>query len=107
MFGLTLPARVVDVTDGDTVVIEVRRQIRVRLEDCWAPELRHAGGIEAKRFLEKLIDGKDVAVQVGLEPDGRFGDKMTFGRVVGRIAIDGKDVSELMIEAGHATKERG
>jgi endonuclease YncB( thermonuclease family) len=106
MFGLSLPCRVIDVTDGDTVVCEIKRTIRIRLVDCWAPELRDEGGIEAKRFLEKLVDGKDVTLQIELEPDGRFGDRMTFGRILGRVLIDGKDASELMVDAGHATKKR-
>jgi endonuclease YncB( thermonuclease family) len=106
MFGLTLPGNVLDVHDGDTVTVEVRRTLRIRLLDCWAPELRDAGGLEAKRYLETLIEGKDVTLQIDLEADGRFGDKMSFGRVLGRILVDGKDVSELMIEAGFATKER-
>ena len=47
MFGLTLPGNVLDVHDGDTVTVEVKRTLRIRLLDCWAPELRDAGGLEA------------------------------------------------------------
>ena len=106
MFGLIMPGRVMEITDGDTVVVEIKRLVRVRLLDCWAPELRTADGLEAARHLAKLIDGKDVTVQIDLSPDGRFGDKMSFNRVLGRLLIDGRDVSELMVESGHATKER-
>ena len=106
MFGLTLPARVMEVHDGDTVVVEIKRTLRIRLLDCWAAELRDDGGPEAKQHLESLIDGREVVLQIQIEPDGRFGDQMSFNRVLGRLLIDGRDVSELMVEAGHATKER-
>lgn len=106
MFGLTLPARVIDVTDGDTVVVEVRRSLRIRLLDCWAQETFTEEGLRARRALEKLIDGKEVTLEIQIEPDGRFGDQMSFNRILGRLKIDGRDVSELMCESGHATKER-
>ena len=38
--GLTAQCKVLDVYDGDTVTVEVRTIARVRLLDCWAPEVR-------------------------------------------------------------------
>lgn len=111
-FGLVLPARVVGVVDGDTVEVELRRRVRVRLLDCWAPETHTTNqeekqrGFAAKEYLHNLVNGKDVSLEIELAPDGKFGDQMTFGRVLGRIEIDGKDVSELMVASGHATQER-
>lgn len=112
-FGFVLPAKVVGVIDGDTIEIDVRRRIRVRLLDCWAPETRTTDaeerqrGIAAKEFLHNLIGGKDVSVEIELEPDGKFGDQMTFGRILGRVYLEDEiDVSKIMVESGHATKER-
>lgn len=113
MFGVTLPARVVGVTDGDTIEVEVSRRLRIRLLDCWAPETRTTDpeekqrGFAAKEFLHDLIHGKDVSVQIDIEPDERFGDQMSFGRVLARVYLDGMDVSKAVVEAGHATSERG
>lgn len=104
--GLILPARVIEVTDGDTVVVEFRRELRIRLLDCWAPEPCTQEGLDAKNHLQRLIDGKEVTVEIPIEPDGRFGDKMSFNRILGRLVIDGQDVSELMVQEGHATQER-
>lgn len=112
-FGFILPAKVVGVIDGDTIEVEVRRRLRVRLLDCWAPETHTTDseekerGFAAKEFLHNLINGKDVSVEIELEPDGKFGDQMTFNRILGRVYLEGEiDVSQIMVESGHATKER-
>ena len=98
--GWTTEATVVSVYDGDTCTIEVRRFIKVRLEDCWAPERREKGGIESGDYLADLIEGEKVLVRIGGSED--VWRRRTFGRDVGRIWIDGDDVSTLMIESGHA-----
>lgn len=110
--GWTTPCVVVDVYDGDTVVVDVTRRIRVRLLDCWAPEIR--GGTEAekelgrraKEKLESFIgDAQAVVLHVPTE-DNDAKDWMTMGRVLGRLFADQKDVSVEMVKAGHATVEK-
>lgn len=96
--------RVVRVIDGDTLEAEVSRRLRVRLLDCWAPELREPGGHEAQSFLAGLVAGQTVTLQVPTEHELQAA--FSFGRVLGRIWIGGNDVSRLMIEAGHATREK-
>lgn len=113
MFGVTLPAKVVGVIDGDTIEVDVSRRLRIRLLDCWAPECRTTDpeekerGFAAKEFLHELIHGQEVTVQIDLEPDERFGDQMSFGRVLAHVYLDGMDVSQAVVAAGHATKDRG
>jgi endonuclease YncB( thermonuclease family) len=114
MFGLTFPATVTRVIDGDTVEVEIKRKIRIRLLDCWAPETRttnlveKAKGIKSKKNLQKEAEGQPVSVSVPIEAGGKFGDAMTFGRVLGHIvrSNDGVDLSVLQVESGYATKER-
>jgi len=36
---LSVPCKITEVYDGDTVTVEVTLTARVRLLDCWAPEL--------------------------------------------------------------------
>lgn len=106
--GWSLPVTVVEVYDGDTVTVELRMRARVRLLDCWAPELRDAGGERSKRRLEKLALGKEGVLYVSRAGDGRLDKHFTFGRLLGRIWI-GEDVSDLssqMVEGGFATKEK-
>ena len=50
------PARVVDVTDGDTIVVEPARggdRVKVRLYGIDAPEMKQPGGRFAKAFVQK------------------------------------------------------
>lgn len=114
MLGLTLPGTVSRVIDGDTVEIKIERTIRVRLLDCWAPETRTSSAIEKQRgidsrdHLEREAIGREVELQIPLDADGKFGDAMSFGRVLGRVrrVDDGQDLSVLQVAAGKATKAR-
>ena len=109
--GWVTPAEVVRVYDGDTVVVEVKKRFHVRLLDCWAPEVRtrdqaeKARGIAARDYLAELIDGREVLLEVpadGLE----VGKSFSFGRLLGRIYIDDRDVGQVLVDAGHATKTK-
>lgn len=112
MFGITFPAKVTRVLDGDTLEVKIERTIRIRILDCWAMETRTVNkqekdiGITAKQFLKNLILDKEVTLEIPIEGD-KFGDSMTFGRVLGVVKLDGKDVARIMIENGYAypTKE--
>lgn len=100
---IVLPCKVVHVHDGDTLAVEVTLRANVRLLDCWAPELREAGGAESRVKLTELTSGKTGMLTIPL--GNGLGDSLSFGRVLGRIEIDGKDVSEAMVASGYA-KER-
>ena len=121
MFSLSFPAAVQKVYDGDTIEVEVRRTIRVRILGLWCPEVRtrdaaeKAAGLAARDALRELIGPRltgsrranQVVVTVPIEADGRFGDSMSFGRVLGKVKTsDGIDVAEWMISRGHGTRER-
>ena len=109
--GWITRAKVVSVYDGDTLTIEVTRRMRVRLLDCWCPEIRTRDkeekerGLAAKAHLSKLLpEGSEVVLQIPSGTD--LGKSFTFGRVLGNIWAD-KDavssVSEQMVDSGHAT----
>ena len=107
--GWTTPCTVVDVYDGDTVVVDVTRRLRIRLLDCWAAEIRggtqasKAKGQAAKKKLEDfLADAQAVVLHIPIE-DNDAKDWMTLSRVLGRLFADGRDVSVEMVESGHAT----
>lgn len=106
------------VIDGDTLVVEIRRTIRVRLLDCWAPETRSkdedckAAGLAAKEFLEKFLpEGNDVIVEIPTDQEGENGDLasvLTMGRVLGNVwnSYKGEDVAKMMVKSGHATQSK-
>jgi endonuclease YncB( thermonuclease family) len=111
--GWTTPCTVVDVYDGDTVVVDVTRRLRVRLTGLWCDEIRggtaetKAAGQAAKAALEDfLADAKAVVLHVPFEDDD-FKDRLTMGRVLGKLFADGKDISVEMVEAGYGTAEKG
>lgn len=109
--GLTTGCRVVDVIDGDTLTVEITRQVRVRLLDCWAPETRtldadeKAKGLAAKVKLESLVNGGEAVLFAPGSDRERVGDAFTFGRVLAYLFIDGENVSKAMVESGHAKEK--
>ncbi|XZG69826.1 thermonuclease family protein [Chitinibacteraceae bacterium HSL-7] len=93
---LAQPARIERVSDGDTVRVQVGRQksYSLRLSYIDAPELKQSYGKASRDHLLKLIDDRPVEVEV-------FGQDR-YGRKLGRILIDGVDLSYLMVRDGYA-----
>tara|TARA_B100000749_G_C18302729_1_gene413309 strand:- start:196 stop:639 length:444 start_codon:yes stop_codon:yes gene_type:complete len=121
--GWTTEVEIKRVYDGDTLIVDVHRTLTVRLKDCWCSEIRTRDkeekkkGIAARNHLrEILLEEKNedtgkleyikAVLHIPASEDSELKDVFTFGRVLGHIFIDGKDVSEIMIESGHATKEK-
>ncbi len=110
--GFATRAKVVRVVDGDTVDVIIKRRMRIRLEDCWAPETRTKDleeklkGLEAKDFAEDLLMDKEVIVFIPGDPEGEMKDVFTFGRAVGRVFLDGEDFSAIMVREGLATRTK-
>ena len=110
--GYTTKGRVVHVVDGDTVDIEIRKRVRVRLLKCWAPELhgsRRNAGLASRENLKELCEGKLVKLHIPADEEGELASRFTFGRVLGFVYLeDDTNVSDLMVDSGHAarTKQR-
>jgi endonuclease YncB( thermonuclease family) len=113
--GWTTQARCLRVIDGDTIEVEVRRVIRVRMLDCWAPESRidarlpeaaqtaeKAAGIASRENLQRMCEGKDVVVQIPAGED--VAKAITMGRWLGRVWLegDGESLSEKQVREGFA-----
>jgi endonuclease YncB( thermonuclease family) len=94
--GQHLSLRVVGVHDGDTLtgLDDSKTQFKVRLDAIDAPELGQPFGQASKRALSEKVFGKDVVVI----PKTR--DK--YGRTVGHVMVDGRDVNLEMLEEGMA-----
>jgi endonuclease YncB( thermonuclease family) len=104
--NITIPAKVVRVIDGDTVDVSVSTTIRVRLEDCWCPERHEPSGLAATTAARAMMpEGSNCLVMISLEGVDEIKDVFTFGRVVGRVFTqEHGDISECLIESGHATR---
>ena len=124
--GWTTVGEVVAVPDGDTVYVEIRRRVRVRLLGCWSAESRRdpriksdidreaakLRGIAAKEHLTRIALGKRCVLMIPTQTDGEeissdVGDVFSLSRALGRVWVDGQDLSELQVERGYATREKG
>ncbi len=96
LVGMRVMAKVIGVTDGDTVDVDLGqgRRVRVRLEGVDTPERREPFSQQARTFTRVLMLDRDVQLT------GKDVDR--YGRLVGRISVDGTDASEALIGAGLA-----
>jgi micrococcal nuclease len=86
------------VIDGDTVVVEGGERIRSLLID--APEITGGShecyGEEARQLKADLVLGREVELAYDEECRDRF------GRLLAYLVVEGRDVSELLVERGFA-----
>jgi micrococcal nuclease len=86
---------VVSVSDGDTIkVLKDKKQIKIRLFEIDAPEMKQSFGKKSKAKLSDLIFKKTVKVV--------FNEKDKFGRTLGIVFLDGLNINEEMIRSGYA-----
>ena len=92
----TLTGRVVRIADGDTVTVldATNTQHRIRLQGIDAPESHQAFGTQSKKNLSEMIFDKDVTVV--------YDKTDQYGRLVGKILLNGKDVNLEQVKAGMA-----
>jgi endonuclease YncB( thermonuclease family) len=113
----TTRAKVLRVIDGDTVEVEVRRVVRVRMLDCWSPESKmdsrlpaeqqadeKKAGIASRENLRRLCEGRDVIVQIPAHVE--VAKAITLNRWLARVWVegDGESLSEKQVKGGFATK---
>jgi endonuclease YncB( thermonuclease family) len=88
-------AKCVGVVDGDTlVVLQGRKQIRVRIWGIDAPEGGQPFGRNAKLFMSELVFGKQVVVYPS--------DVDQYGRTVARVYSGDTDIGLAAVSAGYA-----
>jgi len=88
--------RVVGVHDGDTITVLTpdNVQLKIRLVEIDAPEIKQPFGQQSKQALSALVFGKSVEIR----PTG----KDRYGRTLARVFVDGTDVNLAMVKAGMA-----
>lgn len=95
---------VVDVHDGDSVrlVLDAGCDAAVhpwlRVKGVYCPELRQPGGPEARAFTVATLA---AATEVRVTTFGR-----SFARWVADISVDGHNLADLIVAAGHGTTSR-
>ena len=87
--------KVIKIADGDTLTILVdKQQLKIRLSDLDTPERKQPFGTRAKQALSDLAYGKQARV-VEVTKD-------RYGRIVGRVYVDGIDVNRELVAQGYA-----
>jgi len=107
--GYTADCTIYRVIDGDTVELEIKHRIRVRLLNCWAPESRTTDAEEKVRGLaakQHLIDLAKVGAEgtVSIPAGYDLSQTQTLNRLLGYVWIKGQDKSlnEIQVQSGHA-----
>ena len=87
---------VIKVTDGDTINIRDNddKTLKIRLAGIDAPEMSQPYGKESRSHLLGLIHGKEVVIETK--------KKDRYGRIIGTVYHDGKDVNLIRVQAGMA-----
>ena len=95
-----LTGKVVSVSDGDTLRVLVDdQQIKIRLGGIDAPESDQPFGQASKRYLAEAVAGQTVVVI--------FEKKDRYGRVIGKVLLDGADMNLRQVEAGDGNRISG
>lgn len=100
-FADPIAGPVASIRDGDTFVIGHQP---VRLCGIQAPEKSRRGAKEATAYLTRIVRGKAVRcvpVGDGTPCDGRS-SRRSHDRVVAQCFVQGRDIAEAMVAAGHA-----
>ena len=107
-------ATLCDVVDGDTVDVDIdlgfgiwMKDERVRIMGIDTPESRTRDlvekkfGLAAKKRITELLGEGTVVLKTQV---GRGGEDMKgkFGRILGDFKVDGRKVTEILVEEGHA-----
>jgi endonuclease YncB( thermonuclease family) len=97
--------------DGDTVDVEIKRVVRIRLLQCWAPESRSTDpavkklGLASKANLQKLAPpGTPVVCHFPALGGEKLSESLSLDRVLGHVwPVDSKaSLSQQQVEGGFA-----
>ncbi len=95
-FAETLTGKVVKITDVDTLYVldANNKQHKIRLAGIDAPERKQAYGLASRKHLASIVAGKQVTVE--------YEKRDRYGRIVGKVLLDGMDVCLEQVKAGFA-----
>ena len=86
---------VVAVYDGDTITLRTEtNKKKIRLAGIDAPELKQPYGVESRAVLREAVLDRQVQVET------TKADK--YGRVVGKVIVDGQDINLKQVQSGMA-----
>jgi micrococcal nuclease len=95
------PGVVTYVVDGDTVrarPLKGGKPVSIRVDGIDAPEICQNGGDASRDALKRRVLGRQVVIESRSRDD--------YGRLLGKVLLDGADVGEQMVKDGHAWSYR-
>jgi len=95
-FANSLTGKVVKITDGDTVyVLDANyKDHKIRLAGIDAPERKQACGLASRKHLASIVAGQPVTIE--------YQKRDRYGRIVGKVLLDGIDACLEQVKAGFA-----
>ncbi len=106
--ALCVPAVINEVHDGDTLTVSVDFSMRIRLIDCWAPELKDGvkGQVSKANLIKLTSKNQRCMVEIPLHDD--LGKSTSLGRILGRVTVQGQDsdLSTQQVQGGFATRRK-
>ena len=95
-FADTLTGKVVTVADGDSITVldSTNTQHRIRLQGIDAPERKQPFGNVSRKHLANLVAGKEVIM--------KWDKRDRYGRIVGKVWVNGLDACLEQVRAGLA-----
>lgn len=100
-------ATVLKCYDGDTFTCTVKLGLdvfkleKVRINGIDSPEMNTMEGKDAAKFIQKLMQGKEVII------DTNHDDREKYGRLLCKVYLDGEDIGALLIKKGMAKEYHG
>ncbi len=95
-FADTLTGKVVKITDGDTLyVLDAKyKEHKIRLAGIDALEQKQAYGLASRRHLASMVTGQQVMTE--------YQKRDRYGRILGKVWINGVDACLEQVKAGFA-----
>ncbi len=92
----SLTGKVVKITDGDTLyVLDANyKEHKIRLAGIDAPERKQAYGLASRKHLASIVAGQQVTIE--------YDKRDRYGRIVGKVLLDGIDACLEQVKAGLA-----
>ncbi len=95
-FANSLTGKVVKITDGDTLTIldANYKEHKIRLAGINAPETKQAYGLASRTHLASIVAGQQVTIE--------YQKRDRYGRIVGKVWVNGIDACLEQVKAGLA-----
>ena len=106
--GRCVEGQVTAVGDGDTLTVTAKYSFRVRLKDCWAPEIhgpQKPEGIKSLQNLQAIALGRKCRVFIP-EDAADIGQSTSLSRYIGEVWVNDINLSEEQVAKKFACKTK-